>query len=109
MLAPILDGNDRFYVMALNDINEDFYYWYYSARKTKDLILLQKDFGHGKENTVTLFNKWCDEKYGKQDHEDRNEYRGRYAVRPRLCQRLHGHRYRQDGSGSRQPLHPDHR
>ena len=70
VLAPILDGNDRFYVMALNDINEDFHYWYYSARKTKDLILLQKDFGHGKENTVTLFNKWCDEKYGKQDHGD---------------------------------------
>lgn len=70
VLAPILEGKYRFCILALDDISEDFHYWYYSARKTKDLILLPKDFGHGKENTVTLFNKWCNEKYGKQDHGD---------------------------------------
>ena len=70
LLAPILEGKNRFCILALDDISEDFHYWYYSARKTKDLILLPKDFGHGKENTVTLFNKWCNEKYGKQDHGD---------------------------------------
>lgn len=70
VLAPILEGKNRFYILAFGDTSEDFHYWYYSARKIKDLILLQKDFGHGKENTVTLFNKWCDEKYGKQDHGD---------------------------------------
>lgn len=70
VLVPILEGENRFYILAFNDINEDFHYWYYSAKKTKDLIWFPKDFGHGKENTISLLNKWCNEKYGKKDHGD---------------------------------------
>ena len=31
VLAPILDGIDRFYIMALNDVGKDEHYWYNKA------------------------------------------------------------------------------
>ena len=34
------------------------------------------------------------------DHDDRHDHCRRHAVRPRLFFRLHGHRHREDGSGS---------
>ena len=63
LIAPIegTSGKDRFYVMALEDINTGTRYcWYDAAYGKLDKIVgtSDNDFGKGKENTAYVMNKW---------------------------------------------------
>lgn len=71
MLIPILDGEDRFYIMALEDVDEDTFYFYKMSSKEK-FELQSKDikFGTGKKNTTRLMNSWNGEKYGPKHPND---------------------------------------
>ena len=62
-------GNERFYVMALSDVNSSEYYWYYSAYgSTKlDESLTPTDFGAGEKNTQTMIAMWNSSAYGSQN------------------------------------------
>ena len=73
VLAPILDGEDRFYIMALNNVNKDQYSWYNSAYSEKMLDYekaTSEIFGSGKQNTLNMIEKWNKEDYGAQDSDD---------------------------------------
>ena len=67
-------GNDRFYVMALKDIdgkkNGTYYDWYnaaYSKGISDYSTVTLQGFGTGKTNTATMISKWDSKKYGEQD------------------------------------------
>ena len=76
VLTPIGNGNDRFYVMALNDIDLNSHDWYNAANsKINDhKTLTNEKFGNGKNNTTTMISKWNVEVYGSKnsclDHTD---------------------------------------
>ena len=76
-LISVVDGStgkERFYVMALKDINPGTEYcWYYAA--SDNLIsdyatVTSEKFGEGKTNTKTMIDKWNDSAYGKQNDGD---------------------------------------
>jgi len=73
VLAPILDGIDRFYIMALNDVGKDEHYWYNKAT-FKGMIDYEETtletFGSGKQNTLNMIKKWNKEDYGTQNSDD---------------------------------------
>ena len=83
-LIATIEGNsgtkERFYVMALTDIdgkqNGTYYDWYNAAYgKMSDYSSTTSgDFGKGKANTTTMISKWNNEEYGEQNkclsHED---------------------------------------
>ena len=73
MLTPILDGEDRFYIMALNDVGKDEHYWYNKAT-FKGMIDYEETtletFGSGKQNTLNMIEKWNKEDYGTQNSDD---------------------------------------
>ena len=72
VIAPIEgqnDKNDRFYVMALTDIDEDEYYWYFGAYN-KMSIDTSEDFGKGKQNTQTMISQWNSEEYSPTYQDD---------------------------------------
>ena len=53
---------DRFYVMALSDIDSNPHYWYYRAYEhvmSDYQTATSKDFGAGKKNTETMMTKWA--------------------------------------------------
>ena len=61
VLSPDGSGEDRFYVMALEDVNPGTSYcWYDAANGLLDKIVeyTENDFGEGKENTEYVMNKW---------------------------------------------------
>ena len=80
VLSPVGNGNERFYVMALEDIDknqdETYYDWYNTAYgNMKDFsIATSISFGKGKSNTSTMIAKWEAKEYGEQnqcsDHKD---------------------------------------
>ena len=81
MIAPVkgTTGNDRFYVMALEDITTEEYstfYWYYNAYEKLDVDRAVEtgynDFGEGKSNTIAMLNDWNNNTstYGEQDARD---------------------------------------
>ena len=73
VLAPILDGEDRFYIMALNNVSRGQYSWYNSAYSEKMLDYekaTSEIFGSGKQNTLNMIEKWNTEDYGAQDYDD---------------------------------------
>ncbi len=69
-------GTNRFYVMALEDINPGTkYYWYYNANGKLDnpVETSANDFGQGRTNTekmVAEWNKGASGKYGAQHKDD---------------------------------------
>ena len=73
MLTPILDGEDRFYIMALNDVGKDEHCWYHKA-SFKGMLDYEKatseTFGSGKQNTLYMIEKWNKEDYGTQNSDD---------------------------------------
>ena len=73
MLTPILDGEDRFYIMALNDVGKDEHCWYHKA-SFKGMLDYEettlKTFGSGKQNTLNMIEKWNKEDYGTQNSDD---------------------------------------
>ena len=66
--------NDRFYVMALNNIDSSIHYWYYNASGKLDNIIAytKNDFGKGRENTEYVNDKWNDPTlpYGAHNNND---------------------------------------
>ena len=61
--------NERFYIMALDDIDGNTHYWYKSAFE-KMTIDTSEDFEKGKENTQTMIAQWNSNKYQPQDDND---------------------------------------
>lgn len=73
VLAPIkgTSGEDRFYIMALDDIDTNQHYWYYNARGLANNDATQlSDFGTGKTKTETMITKWNASAYGAQNSND---------------------------------------
>lgn len=70
-------GKDRFYVMALENIDSNEYTWYADAyignkkgAMTDYTSTTSPNFGTGKTNTATMINKWNNKAYGKQNARD---------------------------------------
>ena len=64
------EGEDRFYVMALEDFNTGTHYcWYYAAYGNMDdyATATSLDFGTGKANTEAMIAKWNSSAYGAQN------------------------------------------
>ena len=60
VISPIegTSGNNRFYVMALDDFDESAYSWNNSVVSDNLITGTENDFGEGKTNTEMLINKW---------------------------------------------------
>ena len=62
-------GEDRFYVMALDDLDEDRHYWYYNAYGNLDsennVSNSANDFGTGKEKTQYMITQYENGEYGE--------------------------------------------
>jgi len=69
VLTPVGTGNDRFYIMALSDIDSNYHDWYNAAYdKMSDYAsATSQDFGKGKSNTATMISKWNSKAYGEQN------------------------------------------
>ena len=74
VISPTGIGKDRFYIMALTDIdgkrNGTYYDWYnaaYSKGMSDYATTTSGDFGKGKSNTTTMISKWNAKAYGDQD------------------------------------------
>ena len=72
VIAPMKEtsGNERFYVMALEDIDSGTYYCYYKSsygKLDKTVGPSENDFGKGRENTEYVNGKWKDELWGEQN------------------------------------------
>ena len=66
-------GKDRFYVMALEDIDSNIYTWYENAASSgiSDYnTITSESFGSGKTNTATMIAKWNSSAYGNQADTD---------------------------------------
>ncbi len=69
-------GNDRFYIMALEDFTTSSYSmwcWYYSAYSpgiSDYATITSVDFGTGKQNTANMITAWNASKYGSQNASD---------------------------------------
>lgn len=59
--------NDRFYVMALSDIDGSMHYFYKNGSMT---VETSTNFGTGKQNTATMMDRWNNAKYGSKDNND---------------------------------------
>jgi len=69
--TPIGKGNDRFYVMALEDIDSNVYSWYNTASDINDYnIVTSEDFGSGRQNTLNMLEKWNNNVYREQTQND---------------------------------------
>ena len=75
VLTPIGAGEDRFYIMSLNNLSGT-YDWYNSAKGNMNdyATTTSQEFGKGKDNTATMISKWEAKAYGEQntcaDHKD---------------------------------------
>ena len=74
VISPTGTGEERFYIMALTDIdgktNGTKYDWYYAAsdKGISDWsTITSTEFGTGKTNTATMIAKWNAKAYGDQD------------------------------------------
>ena len=65
-------GNERFYVMALKDVDTSTHYWYYNAygNMSDYASTTSGDFGTGEKNTQTMISKWKSSAYGSQNSND---------------------------------------
>ena len=72
VLSPTGSGADRFYVMALSDIDANTHYWYYNAygNMSDYDTTTSGDFGTGRANTETMISKWNNSGYGEQNAND---------------------------------------
>ena len=75
VLSPTGSGADRFYVMALSDIDANTHYWYYNAygNMSDYATTTSGDFGTGKANTEAMIAKWNNGSnggYGEQNAND---------------------------------------
>lgn len=68
--ASSTEGTDRFYVMALSDVNPGTYYrWYEAAYDSgiSDYTNYSYEFGKGKTNTHNMITAWNGTTYGAQN------------------------------------------
>lgn len=76
VLSPEGSGKDRFYVMALENIDASTYTWYANAYNGGNGLMTDyasttsPDFGKGKANTATMISKWNAQAYGPQNTRD---------------------------------------
>ncbi len=75
VISPTGTGTERFYVMALTDIdgkrNGTYYDWYNAAYRkgmSDYATATSGNFGKGKSNTTTMISKWNAPAYGDQDN-----------------------------------------
>ena len=70
VLTATGSGKDRFYIMALEDFeDETFYSWYSAAYKNiPNQEVTSRKFGTGKINTTTMLEKWNSSSYGEQNN-----------------------------------------
>ena len=85
IIAPMegTSGNERFYVMALEDINPGTRYgWYDAASGKLDKIVSSSDndFGQGRENTEYVNEKWNDPNLPWGAHNDDSYYDDMWEV-----------------------------
>ena len=61
-------GNERFYVMALDDVDSNYHYWYNNAYGNMNdyASTTSESFGSGKQNTKNMIAKWNISIYGSQ-------------------------------------------
>ena len=71
VIAPLQgsNGNERFYVLALEDVDSNWYNWYYNAYGNMDDYSSQTStaFGEGEKNTINMISKWNGNGYGTQN------------------------------------------
>ena len=70
VISLIGGEKERFYVMALEDIDEIVHYFYYNGYMTDYATATSKDFEKGMSNTITMINKWKNSEYGTQNSND---------------------------------------
>ena len=73
VITPIdkTNGNNRFYVMALDDFDSNSHSWYSNARGLDNTVSSStNDFGMGKIKTQTMVDKWNNSYYGNQNEDD---------------------------------------
>ena len=70
--ATSTSGNERFYVMALSNVDTNTHYWYYSAygNMSDYASTTSGNFGAGEKNTETMITKWNSNAYGSQNSND---------------------------------------
>ena len=61
-------GEDRFYVMALEDVDDSYHYWYYSAYENleNNTGYTTNDFGAGITNTLEMLEAYESDLYGSK-------------------------------------------
>lgn len=66
VLCSTGSGKERFYIMALEDLDNKQYYWYYNAYgdMTDYATATSKNFETGKTNTATMITKYKNRDYG---------------------------------------------
>ena len=66
--ATSTSGNERFYVMALSDVDSSTHCWYNRAygNMSDYASTTSGDFGTGEKNTQTMISKWNSSAYGAQ-------------------------------------------
>ena len=85
VIAPIngTTGNNRFYVMALEDVNKGTSYCWYDAaygKLDKPVGTSENDFGQGRANTEYVMGKWNDESLPWGNHNDNETYLDMWGV-----------------------------
>ena len=92
VIAPVSgsSGNERFYVMALADVdgnrNGTYYTWYDAAygQMNDYASTTSTEFGRGEQNTINMIAKWNASDYGPQnDHSSHDDMWGLSAVNSR--------------------------
>lgn len=72
VLSPTGTGKERFYIMALTEmdgeIDSTHYSWYYNAENYDSVT--STDFGTGKSNSDIMIDVWNDERFGEQNDSD---------------------------------------
>ena len=63
-------GNERFYIMALDNMNNSSEYYWYKSAHGEMTIDTSEDFEQGKTNTQTMISQWNSNKYPPQDDND---------------------------------------
>ena len=84
VITPISEGEDRFYIMALKDVedNDYRYSWYANAYNNGKGTMTDwrtatiSRFGAGKANTAAIIEKWNAQAYGPQNNGDGRYHHG---------------------------------
>ncbi len=72
VVSPVdgTSGRERFYVMALDDVDTDVHCWYasaYDSKISKYSSVTLEGFGSGNVNTGRMIDAWNNETYGQQN------------------------------------------